>query len=132
GVELGGHLGELVVGLGQLAHLHGLRGDLDLRLLARAVAAGELRDEGGGLLGGQADERLVEALEHVALADAVGDALEDSISSSSMVAIMSRETKSPSSAGRSTPTRVPKRSRSSSRRTWTASASTSGSSISTS
>ncbi len=76
GVELGGHLGELVVGLGQLAHLHGLRGDLDLRLLARAVAAGELRDEGGGLLGGQADERLVEALEHVALADAVGDALD--------------------------------------------------------
>ena len=76
GVELGGHLGELVVGLGQLAHLDGLRGDLDLRLLTGAVAAGELRGEGGGLLGGEAGERLVEALEHVALADLVGDALD--------------------------------------------------------
>ncbi len=75
-VELGGELGELVVGLGQLADLHGLRGDLDVGLLARAVAAGELGGEGGGLAGREADEGVVEAVEHGALADAVGDALD--------------------------------------------------------
>src|SRR5699024_7552942 len=76
GVDLGSHLGELVVGLGQLPDLDGLRGDLDLGLLAGALATGELGDEGGGLLGRQAGQRLIQALEHVAVADLVGDALD--------------------------------------------------------
>ena len=76
GVELGGHLGKFVVGLGQLAHLDGLSGHLDQRLLAGVLTTGELAGEGGGLPGGQALQGLIQALEHVALADLVGDALD--------------------------------------------------------
>ena len=75
GLELGRQLGELVVGLGQLALLHRHGGDGDLRGLAGVVAAGQGGLEGGLLAGGQAGEGLVEAVDHVAGADLVADAL---------------------------------------------------------
>ena len=73
-VELGGELGEVVVGLGEVALLHGGGGDGDRRLLALVLAAGQRRVERGRLVGRQAGERLVEALEHVARADLVAHA----------------------------------------------------------
>src|SRR5690606_34583060 len=73
-VELGRELGEVVVRLGQVALLDGRRRDGDGRLLARVLAAGERRGERRRLVGREAGERLVEALEHVARADLVADA----------------------------------------------------------
>ncbi len=52
----------------------GADGHLDLHVLPDGVAADELGGEGGGLAGGQPGERLVEALEHAALADLVAHA----------------------------------------------------------
>src|SRR6185312_5474606 len=72
GVELGGQLGEIVVGDGEFALLDGLDDDLHLGGLAGVVAAGQLRLEGGVLVGRQAGDGLVEALEHGAGADLVG------------------------------------------------------------
>ena len=74
GVELGGHLGELVVELGELLllDLRDLDGDLDG--LADQVAADELGGEGLLVAGAHADEGLVEAVEHAAAADLVGHA----------------------------------------------------------
>ena len=75
GVELGGQLGELVVGLGQLALLDGIEHDLDLGLLAGAVATGQRGLEDGVLAGGQTFQGLVHAVEHGAGTDLVGQAL---------------------------------------------------------
>ena len=74
GVELGGELGELVVDLGQLTLLDGSGGHRDLGLLTGVLPAGQLGGEGGGLVGLQAAQGGVQALEHVAFADLVGDA----------------------------------------------------------
>ena len=74
GVELAGDLGEVVVGLGELALLDGDDGDGDLGGLALVVAAEQLRLEGGGLAGGEGVERLVDALDEVTRAELVGDA----------------------------------------------------------
>ena len=75
GVELGGQLSELVVGLGQLALLDGRQLQLDHGGLAVVLAAVERGLEGGVLAGGQAVEGLVDALEHGAGAHLVGQAL---------------------------------------------------------
>ena len=75
GVELGGHLGELVVGVGQLADLDGLDGDGDLGVLALVVAGDQLGAELLGLALGQAGDGLVQAVDQVAGADLVGQAL---------------------------------------------------------
>ncbi len=73
GVELGGELGEVVVELGQLAHLDRLHGDGALGVVALVVAAGQRGGEGRGVARGQAEQRVVHALEHVLAADLVGD-----------------------------------------------------------
>ena len=75
GVELAGDLREVVVGLGQLALLDGGDGDGDLGRLALVVAAEQLRLERGALAGGERLERLVDALDEVAGAELVGDAV---------------------------------------------------------
>ena len=75
GVELGGHLRELVVGVGQLADLDGLDGDGDLGVLALMLAGDELGAELLGLALGQADDGVVEAVDEVTGADLVGQAL---------------------------------------------------------
>ena len=74
GVELGGELGELVVDLGQLTLLDGSGGHRDLGLLTGVLPAGQLGGEGGGLVGLQTAQRVIQPLEHVALADLIGDA----------------------------------------------------------
>ena len=74
GVELGGHLGELVVELGQLLLLDAGDLDRDLDVLADQVAAHELGGEGLLVAGGHADQGLVEAVEHAAATDLVGHA----------------------------------------------------------
>ena len=72
GVELRGQLGEVVVELGELLLLHLAHRDGDVDLLADQVAADELGLEGLVLAGRHADQRLVEALDHLAAADLVG------------------------------------------------------------
>ena len=74
-VELARHLGEVVVGLGQLALLDGDDRDGDLGLLTGVVAAHEGRAEGGVLTGGERVDGLVDALEQFARADLVRHAL---------------------------------------------------------
>ena len=74
GVELGGELGELVVVLGELLLLHGRHRDGDLDGLAHQVATGELGVERRVAAGGEADQGLVEAVDHAAAADLVGHA----------------------------------------------------------
>ncbi len=73
-VELRRQLGELVVQLGELALLDGQDRDGDLGVLAGAVATREGGGERLGLVGLDADQLVVHALEHVAGADLVGDA----------------------------------------------------------
>ena len=74
GVELRGHLGELVVELGQLLLLDLVDGHRHLDVLADQVAADELGGEGLLVAGRHAGQRLVEPVEHAALADLVGHA----------------------------------------------------------
>jgi len=76
GVEGAGQLRELVVELRELTDLDGLDGDGAVGVLALVLATGERSGEGLGLAGGHADERVVHALEHVAGADLVGNALD--------------------------------------------------------
>ena len=71
GVELRCRLGEVVVELGELLLLDRGDADLDLDVLALEVAAGQRAGEGGAVAGGHAAQRLVEAVEHAALADLV-------------------------------------------------------------
>ena len=73
-VELGGELGELVVGLGQLALLDSGGGNSDLSLLTLVLATGQCGREGDGLIGFQSAQGVVQAVEHVALANLIGDA----------------------------------------------------------
>ena len=73
GVELGDHLGEVVVGLGQLARLHGLDGDGDLGLFTLVVAALERGREGDLVADLGAAQGGVLAVEHGARANLVGD-----------------------------------------------------------
>ena len=73
-VELAGELGELVVGLGELALLDLRDGDRDLGLLAGVLTGHERRRELLRLAGAHALERLVEALDELAGADLVGHA----------------------------------------------------------
>ena len=102
-----GDLGEVVVGLGQLALLDRLDGDDDSAVLALVVAAGERRGERLVSPAVMPIERLVDALDHVARADLVGDAVDRCRSPRrSIVATRSMETKSPVLAGRSTPCRA--------------------------
>ena len=75
GVELRGHLGELVVELGQVPLLDVGDRDGDLDVLALELAADQLAGEGGRAAGLEADDGLVEAVEDLALADRVGHAL---------------------------------------------------------
>ena len=75
GVELRGELGEVVVELGQDALLDRLHRHGDLSVVALVLAAGQRSGEGLGLFDGHPDERVVEAVDHVAGADLVGDAL---------------------------------------------------------
>ena len=72
GVELGSQLCELVVSCGQLALLDCGELDLDGCLLACVLAAGELGLEGCVLASGQAGQSLVDAVEHGAGTDLVG------------------------------------------------------------
>ncbi len=74
GVELRGHLGELVVEVGELLLLDPVDGDRDLDGLAGEVAAGQGGLEGRGVAGGLAGHGLVEAVDHAAAADLVADA----------------------------------------------------------
>ena len=74
GVELGGHLRELVVEVGELLLLDLADGDQHLDVLADQVATDELGGEGLLVAGGHAGQRLVEAVEHAAATDAVGHA----------------------------------------------------------
>ncbi|MPM27316.1 hypothetical protein SDC9_73826 [bioreactor metagenome] len=75
GVELGHHLGEVVVDLGQLLLLHLDDGHLDIGLLAHGRATDEGGGEGLGVAGLHPGEGLVHALDHAAGADPVGHAL---------------------------------------------------------
>src|SRR6478609_6395548 len=74
GVELGGQLGELVVELGELLLLDLADGDRDVDALADQVTTHELGGEDLLVAGGQADQRLVETVDHAAATDAVGHA----------------------------------------------------------
>ena len=71
GVELRGHLRELVVDLGELLLLDLGDRDGNLDVLAHQVATDQLRGEGLLVARGHAEQRLVEALEHPATADLV-------------------------------------------------------------
>ena len=71
GVELRGLLGEVVVELGQLLLLHLADAHADLDVLADQVATDELGGEDLVLAGRQAEQGLVEALDHAAAADLV-------------------------------------------------------------
>ena len=73
-VELGGDRGEVVVDLGQLALLDGLDVDGDRGLLALVLAARQGGGEHGGLPGPEPLQGGIQPLEHIALADLVGDA----------------------------------------------------------
>ena len=73
GVELGDHLSEVVVSLGQLAGLHGLDGDGHLGLFALVLAPLQLGGEGDLFAGLGAAQGGVLAVEHGAGADLVGD-----------------------------------------------------------
>ena len=73
-VELRRQLGEVVIELRQLALLDRLDRDRALGVLARVVAPGQRRGERRRLAGTQPGERLIEADEHIAAADLVGDA----------------------------------------------------------
>ena len=75
GVELGHHLGELVVQLGQGLGLHLGDGDLDVGLLALGGAADQLGGELDVVAGLLAGDRVVQPVEHAAGADLVGQAL---------------------------------------------------------
>ena len=75
GVELGHHLGELVVQLGQGLGLDLGDGDLDVGLLALGGAADQLGGELHLVAGGLAGHGLVEPVEHAARTDLVGQAL---------------------------------------------------------
>ena len=72
-VELGDHLSEVVVSLGQLAGLHGLDGDRHLGLFALVLATLQLGGEGDLFAGLGAAQGGVLAVEHGAGADLVGD-----------------------------------------------------------
>ena len=73
GVELGDHLSEVVVSLGQLTGLHGLDGDGHLGLFTLVLAALQLGGEGDLFAGLGAAQGGVLAVEHGAGADLVGD-----------------------------------------------------------
>ena len=73
GVELGDHLSEVVVSLGQLARLHSLDRDGDFSLFTLVVAALERGREGDLVTGLGAAQGGVLAIEHGAGADLVGD-----------------------------------------------------------
>ena len=73
GVELGDHLSEVVVSLGQLAGLHGLDGDGHLGLFALVLATLQLGGEGDLFAGLGTAQGGVLAVEHGAGADLVGD-----------------------------------------------------------
>src|SRR5690606_30540061 len=75
GVELGGELSEVVISLGQLAGLHCGHLDGDLRVLTGVLASGERTLVRGLLASAEANENVVETLEHVAGAHLVGGAL---------------------------------------------------------
>ena len=74
-VELARHLGEVVVGVGQLALLDGGDAHRDLGLVAGVVAADERRAERGVLTGGERVDGLVDALQQLARSDLVRHAL---------------------------------------------------------
>jgi hypothetical protein len=73
-VELAGELGEVVVGLGQLTHLHRLHGDGDIGFLARVLAREQGRREVLGLTDRRAEQGIVDAVDQLAGADLVGQA----------------------------------------------------------
>ena len=73
GVELGDHLSEVIVSLGQLARLHSLDRDGDFSLFTLVVAALERGREGDLVTGLGAAQGGVLAIEHGAGADLVGD-----------------------------------------------------------
>src|SRR5665647_2376182 len=74
-VELRGKLGELVVELWKDTLLDRLNGHVDLGVLALVLATRQRGVEEIALLGGHHDKSDVEAIDHVAGADLVGDAL---------------------------------------------------------
>ena len=74
GVELRRHLREVVVELGELLLLDLADGDGHLDVLADQVAVDELGGEDLLLAGGDADQRVVETVDHAAAADLVGEA----------------------------------------------------------
>ena len=74
-VELAGDLRELVISLGQLALLDRCDRHRDLSLLTGVVTADELRTERGVLTSGQRLDGVIDALEQLAGADLVRDAL---------------------------------------------------------
>src|SRR5450759_31464 len=74
-VELRGKLGELVVELWKDTLLDRLNGHVDLGVLALVLATRERGVEDLALLGGHPDKSVVQAIDHVAGADLVGDAL---------------------------------------------------------
>ena len=71
GVELARELREVVVELGELLDLDGLHGHRDVGFLALGRAAGQLALERRGVAGGQAGQRVVQAVEHRAAAELV-------------------------------------------------------------
>ena len=73
-VELGGELGEVVVGLGELGLLDVPDRDGDVGRLAGVVPARESRGEGDRLPRLLAGQGVVETLKHGSRADAIGDA----------------------------------------------------------
>ena len=75
GVELAGHLREVIVGLGELALLHGGDGHGDLGLFTGVIAADQLRAERGLLARGERVDGLIDAFEQLARADLVRHAL---------------------------------------------------------
>ena len=75
GVEFACQLGEFVVGLGQLAFLDGVDGDGHLRLFAGVLTRGQRGGEDLGLPLLEADDGVVEAVDQLAGADLVGQAL---------------------------------------------------------
>ena len=74
GVELARHLGEVVVGLGQLALLDGANRDRNLGDLTGVFAAEQRGGKRGGLPRGERVERFVDAFEQFARAELVADA----------------------------------------------------------
>jgi len=74
GVELAGHLGELVVEAGDFLGLDAVHGHRHVGLAARELTAGQFGPEGGGLPRRHADQRLVQAFQQGLAADRVGQA----------------------------------------------------------